>query len=63
MQPQEPTTGRVPQPEAPQRPPLPRRHRVRRVVRGYLMTAGALATAYLLVMLLVQLFVEIGKWM
>ena len=36
--------------------------RVGRFFRGYLMVAGALATAYVLGMLLVRLFVEIYKW-
>ena len=54
---------------SPQTPPPPqeprRRHhgRVGRFFRGYLMIAGALATAYALERLLVMLFIEIGKWM
>ena len=52
---------------APQMPPQEprRRHRGKmgRFFRGYLMIAGALATAYVLERLLVLLFLEIGKWM
>ncbi|MCE5344103.1 MAG: hypothetical protein LLF96_11060 [Eubacteriales bacterium] len=41
-----------------------RRHgRAGRFFRGYLMVAGALATAYLLERLLVLLFIELGKWL
>jgi len=49
-------------------PPMPEgpRHkhhgRVGRFFRGYLMIAGALATAFVLERLLVMLFLEIGKW-
>ncbi len=53
------------------RPPEPpreprhgkRRGRAGRFFRGYLMIAGALATAYVLERLLVLLFIEIGKWL
>lgn len=40
------------------------RHRGRfmRFMRGYLMLAGAAATIYALVLLLVRLMVEIGAW-
>lgn len=38
------------------------RGRFKRFLRGYLMTAGALATALALARLLVWLFVEIIKW-
>ncbi len=50
-------------PSAPERRPGGRRGRGKRFFRGYLMVAGALATAYVLERLLVILFVEIGKWM
>ena len=40
----------------------PRPGRFRRFVRGYLMMVGALTTLYVLVLLLVKLFVEVGKW-
>ncbi|NLI22694.1 MAG: hypothetical protein GX418_14245 [Clostridiales bacterium] len=53
-------TQTPPPPEAPRRR---HRGRVARFFRGYLMIAGALATAYALERLLVQLFVEIGKWL
>ena len=36
--------------------------RARRVFCGYLMVAGALATLAALTLLVVRLFVEIGKW-
>jgi hypothetical protein len=39
-----------------------RHGRAGRFFRGYLMVAGALATAYLLERLLVIVFIEIGKW-
>ena len=40
-----------------------KRHgRTGRFFRGYLMVAGALATAYVLERLLVLLFIEIGRW-
>ena len=42
--------------------PRPRQGRFRRFVRGYLMLVGALTTLYVLVLLLVRLFVEVGKW-
>lgn len=41
----------------------PHRGRFKRFVRGYLMYAGALATLYALLRLLVLVFVEVGKWM
>ncbi|HNW86307.1 MAG TPA: hypothetical protein PLP25_07600 [Candidatus Limiplasma sp.] len=51
-------------PQPPPQEPGRRRHgRVGRFFRGYLMIAGALATAYALERLLVLLFLEIGKWM
>lgn len=62
QQPNQPyfTPPMPPQPEEPRR----KRHgRVGRFFRGYLMIAGALATAYVLEQLLVRLFVEIGRWM
>lgn len=40
----------------------PRRSRIGRFFRGYLMLVGALTTAAALVLLLVRLFVEIEKW-
>lgn len=42
--------------------PRPRQGRFRRFLRGYLMLVGALTTLYVLVLLLVSLFVEVGKW-
>lgn len=42
--------------------PRHRRGRLARFVRGYLMVVGACATMAGLVYLLVQLFVEIEKW-
>lgn len=42
--------------------PRPRQGRFRRFMRGYLMLVGALTTLYVLVLLLVSLFVEVGKW-
>ena len=42
--------------------PRPRHGRFRRFVRGYLMLVGMLTTLYVLVLLLVSLFVEVGKW-
>ena len=54
----------MPQPPSQPDAPKPKRHgRARRVFRGYLMTAGALATIGGLILLLVSLFVEINKWM
>ena len=41
--------------------PTPKRHRFRRFARGYLQISGALVNLYLLVILLVQLFVLLGK--
>ena len=41
--------------------PKPRRGRFRRFARGYLQITGALVNLYLLVILLVQLFVLLGK--
>ena len=49
-----------PQPES-QRGKRP--GRARRIFRGYLMVAGALATLAGLTLLIVSLFVEINKWM
>jgi len=49
-------------PIRPETPPKKRRGRAGRFFRGYLMVAGALATAYVLERLLVLLFIEIGKW-
>lgn len=49
------------QPHAPHGP-RPRPGRFRRFMRGYLMLVGALTTLYVLILLLVQLFVEVGKW-
>ena len=47
-----------------QEQPRPRPHgRARRIFRGYLMTVGAIATICGIVLMLVRLFVEIGKWM
>jgi hypothetical protein len=40
-----------------------RQGRAGHIFRGYLMVAGALATAYLLERLLVLLFIELGKWL
>ena len=36
---------------------------LKRFFRGYLMCAGALATGYVLLQLIVLFLVEIGKWM
>ncbi|MDD3411659.1 MAG: hypothetical protein PHY12_12715 [Eubacteriales bacterium] len=49
----------------PMEPERPRRRRGRtaRFFRGYLMTVGAATTVIGLTLLLVRLFVEIGKWM
>ena len=47
----------------PQEPRRRHRGKMGRFFRGYLMIAGALATAYVLERLLVLLFLEIGKWM
>lgn len=45
-------------------PPKPKRFpRARRVVRGYLMVSGAVATLAGLTLLIVSLFVEINRWM
>ena len=41
--------------------PKPKRGRFRRFTRGYLQITGALVNLYLLVILLVQLFVLLGK--
>jgi hypothetical protein len=54
----------------PQKPPherpiyrdRPRRGRVGRFFRGYLMMVGALTTIIIIILLLVRLFVEIEKW-
>lgn len=44
-------------------PPHNRRPgRARRFFRGYLMIAGAVATLFGLILLVVSLFVEINKW-
>lgn len=51
-----------PQTPPPQGPRRRHHGRVGRFFRGYLMVAGALATAYVLERLLVLLFLEIGKW-
>lgn len=62
---QQPTQTPYGQPSAPQ-PPVPphgrRPGRARRVFRGYLMFAGAVATLFGLILLVVSLFVEIDKW-
>jgi hypothetical protein len=51
-------------PEPPREPRHGRRRgRAGRFFRGYLMVAGALATAYVLERLLVLLFIEVGKWL
>lgn len=47
-------------------PPRPRPHgrgKVRRFFHGYLLLAGAAATIYLLVLLIIRLLVELGHWM
>jgi hypothetical protein len=51
-----------PPPERTAYPPRPRRSRIGRFFRGYLMLVGALTTIAALVLLLVRLFVEIEKW-
>ncbi|MEA4997773.1 MAG: hypothetical protein VB087_00100 [Candidatus Limiplasma sp.] len=60
---------RQPNPNYPGMEPEPpkqrRKHtgRAGRVFRGYLMIAGAVATLFGLILLLVSFFVEIDKWM
>ena len=60
---------RQPNPNDPAMAPYPPREkprhmgRARRVFRGYLMIAGAAATLFGLILLLVSFFVEIDKWM
>ena len=47
-------------------PPRPRPHgrgKARRFFRGYLLIAGAAATIYVLVLLIIKLLVEAAKWM
>jgi hypothetical protein len=62
--PKRPARAPAQPPEAPPKARRNRKHgRLLRFFRGYLMVAGALATAYVLERLLVALFVEIGKWM
>ena len=52
-------------PQVPQQPdPRHKRPgRARRVFRGYLMVAGAIATLSGLVLLIVSLFVELNNWL
>ena len=50
------------QPQMKHRPRPRPMGRARRVFRGYLMVVGALATLAALTLLVVRLFVEIGKW-
>jgi hypothetical protein len=66
-----PRKGALPMPQTYPYPPgppdrydgrRPRRGRIGRFFRGYLMLVGALTTAAAFVLLLVRLFVEIEKW-
>lgn len=52
-------TTAAPKPHA--NKPKPKRGRFRRFARGYLQITGALVHLYLLVILLVQLFILLGK--
>lgn len=52
--------GPLPKPHA--NKPKPRKGRFRRFARGYFQITGALVNLYVLVILLVQLFILLGKY-
>ena len=54
--------SKAPCPDEPRGRARPRRGRLLRFMRGYLMLVGGMTTLYVLVRVLVILFVEMGRW-